>query len=40
MAGGVYVFSEDYTKQQLDAVSELSASLRLAAHTDRSPSDP
>lgn len=39
--GEVYMFfSEDYTKQQLDAVSELSASLRLAIHTDRIPSAP
>ena len=36
--GEVYMFfSDDYTEQQLDAVSELSASLRLAIHTDRNP---
>ena len=39
--GEAYMFfAEDYTKQQLDAVSELSASLRLAIHTGRSPSGP
>lgn len=39
--GELYMFfSDDYTKQQLDAVSELSATLRLAIHTDRIPSGP